>query len=95
MSARSGSISGIALIESTSTLVEVSPNPGSGLFQVRTTDGASIDELVVFDARGELVLRIQNGSDTMVADLSEQPVGVYLLNVYSNNRKGMIKVIKQ
>ncbi len=68
--------------------ITISPNPTNGLVHIESDDIVSVE---VFDLAGTL---IHNGSSTDI-DLSEQPQGIYLMNIKTKNSTTNHKIIKQ
>jgi|GEM_PF-3455070 len=79
----------------------VSPNPGSGLFDVRLNSPRNKPLrvlLTVNDLAGKGLYQKQieiNGSHTERIDLSQQPVGLYLLNAAIENQQIQLRLIRQ
>lgn len=58
------------------------PNPSHGLVKIVGVDGASFDEVMVFDAMGQLVHIVQRFIPSDEVDLSRLPRGIYQLQAH-------------
>jgi hypothetical protein len=90
-----GTISGIGLEENAANNVQVYPNPSNGIFTLANTQLTNA-EYTVLDLNGRV---LKNGAlqGTQVnIDLTENPSGIYVLQVTSNGEKlGTTKLIKE
>lgn len=78
--------------ESLSTFIKISPNPSSGNLSILNEMGI-IDEVLVFDALGQLILKKDgNGSEQMELLLHEK-TGIYFITVISDKRRATKKVM--
>lgn len=74
-------------------LLSVYPNPTNGNIYIELA-GTPIDEVLVYNATGELVLQQTfNGTVQAVLDLSELPAGVHLLRTQSNGKWHQSRVV--
>jgi hypothetical protein len=76
--------------------IHISPNPGSGKFQIEVDDvkmkGAAI---TIYNAVGEkrMQLKLENGMRTV--DLSSEPDGIYFITIGTNGAAGTKRLIIQ
>lgn len=77
--------------------VTVSPNPTKGKLRVSIPAVSELKayRLSVCDASGRLVLRRQAKSPVTVLDLTNRPLGIYLLHLDMDGRKETHKIIKE
>jgi subtilisin-like proprotein convertase family protein len=77
--------------------LQVSPNPGKGLFQLHMLQAPENLLIDAFDATGRLLLqqRLQNpaGEWNAAIDLTTQPAGLYWLRLSAQGQSGAVKVI--
>jgi len=76
--------------------ITITPNPSSGIFNVSINgfcDFEKINEICIYDVRGNLLFKKQNIKTTSV-DLSNNPNGVYFLKVSSNSSIKYFKLIR-
>lgn len=72
-------------------LIKISPNPSTGIFNLDFQEQFNFQ---VYDLFGKLVLE-GNGSGQTSIDLTDQPSGIYLLKVDSENGTSSIRLAKQ
>jgi hypothetical protein len=86
---------GINIITSNENLMEVFPNPSSGIFSLRLKDvNDKIIEIQVEDIFGTKVLSDKNFASTL--DISNEPQGIYFVHVKTQRKKMFAaKVIKE
>ncbi len=72
---------------------QVFPNPGDGLFFVRS--GNIISQIEVVNVLGEKVYFSKINADKSEIDLSKEPPGVYLVWVKTNEGTAVRKIIKE
>lgn len=70
----------------------VSPNPASGLFQVRFSQPAG--EVTVYSLTGKLVFHNNDSGNNLQIDLKDQPSGVYLMKVGNAVRTDYVRLVK-
>jgi len=71
--------------------VKVFPNPASGVFYIEAKE--AVEKISVFNSRGELVLE-QRGS-TGEVDISDQPAGLYFLQLKTGQKIVTKKILKR
>ncbi len=73
--------------------LSVYPNPSNGVFTIELTDASA--NVVITNAIGEFVtqMTVVNGLNTL--DLQHEADGVYFINVTSENKQQVIKIVKQ
>lgn len=70
----------------------VYPNPVS--HNVTVKNGKMIDELKIFDMQGKLCLHLSPKQEIVNIDISSFPVGIYFLQIISNNKVSTSKIVK-
>lgn len=77
--------------------VKIYPNPTKGLLKVSISGLKSTDKcsLGVFTMTGVKVMSCNTNTDNVDIDLSNRPVGVYLLKITINNNSTTWKIIKE
>lgn len=77
--------------------ITVSPNPGKGIYEVRLNSGddRAMKAIKVFNITGQSIFYADANSRLYVLDLSEQPPGIYYLQVFDNDTCYSSKLIKQ
>lgn len=70
-------------LRATDNTIKVYPNPTSGNIWVESQ--FDIQEIAIFNALGKLALNISAGSDSLEADLSDLPSGLYRLRIETAN----------
>jgi hypothetical protein len=76
-----------------SKAIVVYPNPSSSVLNLALSNNDSIDEVVVTDLAGKIVLR--QGQTTNQINIQDLSDGMYLLQVFSENGKYQTKFVKQ
>ena len=73
----------------------VYPNPGTGKFFIKLLEGTivSIGTIEVYNLLGEMVLNNKMQNNITAIDLSQQPNGVYFLNIKTENGDFVQKLI--
>lgn len=72
--------------------IKVYPNPTSDFLTIASR--AIIDQVLVYNVYGQLVLTGYGLDNEMTLDFSGMAAGVYILNAYSGNSRQMIRIIK-
>jgi hypothetical protein len=75
------------------TNVSVYPNPATDVLYINLS--SSIYSIAVTNVIGEIVLKLENKSNTTSLSLSELKQGIYSLLVTSNDKQKQIKFVKQ
>jgi hypothetical protein len=78
--------------------LNVSPNPSNGLFELKINSSSAMSgNLKVTDMLGKVVMlenNIQvNGTYTKTLDMTNMPVGIYLLNITTDGKQNTYKLI--
>jgi hypothetical protein len=73
--------------------ISVYPNPATDVLYINLS--SSIYSIAVTNVIGEIVLKLENKSNTTSLSLSELKQGIYSLLVTSNDKKKQIKFVKQ
>jgi hypothetical protein len=66
------------------------PNPANNILHFRS--GKSIENVEITDLSGKILMYSEN---PVTMDISKLPAGIYLLNVYVDNKKGVYRLIKK
>ena len=77
--------------------IRIYPNPTKGILKVEitpATEGSPI-HIQMYDMWGRIFVNEQNASPFTDLDISDQPAGTYILNIFSDNRNTQWKIIKQ
>ncbi|MGQ1948816.1 T9SS type A sorting domain-containing protein [Geofilum sp. OHC36d9] len=74
--------------------IKIYPNPSTGLFYFISNDETQV-QISVYNSNGSLIIHDNIVSNKWVIDLSDQPSGIYVLKVFSNNKMLTNKLIKQ
>ncbi len=83
------------MAEDLQSQVTVSPNPTTGIVNIRTThlyEGGLTCK--VFDTSGKSIIQKEGTEISMTLDLSDHPNGLYLLQVIHEEKKATWKIIK-
>ncbi len=77
--------------------IKIYPNPTKGHLRV---DIANLAErqtaaVQVYDLRGQMLMQVQNISQSTTLNLSEQPKGTYLLKITAGGKTATWKIIKE
>jgi hypothetical protein len=71
------------------------PNPSSGIFSIKLESANAKKQLSVYNTLGELVFSSIETAPEFTIDLSAQPAGIYLVNVFDGKNLVSKKVIKE
>ena len=83
----------IGLDETKESLVQVQPNPSTGLFNILFGENAN-GTVVITDATGRIIgTEVVNGS-TKAIDLTSAVTGIYYFTIQTENLEKVIRVIK-
>ena len=77
-----------------SKTISIHPNPNNGEFELSFND-FQIEKINIFNLLGELVFQKGFSQDQSKIDLSNQPAGIYLLEVIGENTKIFKKIVKE
>ncbi len=70
------------------------PNPTSGLYTIRSTNGEAIESITINQLNGSVVQNISlAGTNVYNIDLSNYRDGIYILKVQSQHKTSVIKVV--
>jgi peptidoglycan/xylan/chitin deacetylase (PgdA/CDA1 family) len=85
----------IEKIESTEIKVNVYPNPNNGIFTVDFGNQSDKEKSIfISDLYGHEIKRVNSASSKESIDVSNQPSGIYVVQILSNNRLKTIKIVK-
>jgi polyhydroxybutyrate depolymerase len=76
-----------------SRLFEINPNPGNGIFNIRTKKNDLISKIQVFNSGGDTIFTAQLNSDTYRLDMSGYPEGAYFVRLQQSDRSSTEKII--
>lgn len=86
---------GISVLNSSNSSILVYPNPGSGLFYVKSTEYAN-SEIEVYNSIGQLILKQDLSSEVTSLNLTTYASGIYTLRVKTNNSSlQLFKLVKE
>ncbi len=73
------------------------PNPTEGAFTLEIKGKEKTSQLIITNALGQVIEieKVSDGKDYLQLNLSNQPSGMYLLNVVSNNSYSTFKIVKR
>ena len=74
-----------------STSFAVFPNPSTGNFYV---EGSGKYSIRIFDSTGRLIISKEMLENRSLVDISNQPTGIYILQIMANAEMRTIKVVK-
>lgn len=74
--------------------IKIYPNPSTGLFYFISSEETQV-QISIYNSNGSLIIHDNIVSNKWVIDLSDQPSGIYVLKVFSNNKTLTNKLIKQ
>ena len=75
--------------------VSIYPNPSEGIFNIFLNDVSALKELQILDLTGRIIY-VQNKLNKIIdVDISSYPAGMYYLVLLGENRKEVVKMIKQ
>lgn len=81
----------VGLEENQESQIQISPNPGKGIFTVSSETGTEYT-IDVFSPEGKPVAFVQHAN---MIDLSAFPSGVYLVTIHSENRNTTQRLVKE
>ena len=75
--------------------LEIYPNPSSGVFKIDFFEEL-FSQVQIFDLTGKEIKNIWlvNNPNSITLDLTDQPAGIYLINIVSEDKIETIKVNK-
>ncbi|MBS1616174.1 MAG: T9SS type A sorting domain-containing protein [Bacteroidetes bacterium] len=73
----------------------ITPNPGSGLFQISTQAAAPIEAIAVYNLPGQLIFTAKPLAPQATIDLSTQPKGLYIIKLRCAQQELTQKLIVQ
>ncbi len=83
------------LLELDGDQVNVLPNPSSGIFHVKATEGLTIESFFVMDVNGKVIISKEEGlNNETTVDLSWYENGIYILTIQTSKGKISKKLIK-
>lgn len=75
--------------------ISIYPNPGTGNFTLSFNDEAEKD-ILIYDMLGNVIINVQRSTSQIVMiDISEQPAGIYLVQVINGENTITKKIIKE
>jgi hypothetical protein len=72
---------------------QVYPNPSKGIFTVKIGDAGEFTYRI-FNSQGNTILNEQNGKNSVTIDLSNQPNGIYYMEIQSDHSYKLVKLQK-
>ncbi len=86
---------GILPANKTALNIEVTPNPGSGIFNINFSDPASEHIIEIYSSLGQLLLSKTPVSENTLIDLQNNSPGLYYLVVKGPSDYSTMKIIKE
>lgn len=80
--AKMGTASGVEELNNDNDQVQIYPNPGTGIFSLKTE--TSISKIEIINLVGEL---IYSSTDTEMINISDKPKGIYFIRAEDKNKK--------
>jgi len=75
--------------------VTLYPNPSGDLINIKSKDNTGVERIEVFDVRGQKVMdKNLHNSESTVA-LKQLAAGLYSVKVYTANKQGVVRLVKQ
>jgi len=72
--------------------VSIYPNPTKGII---TIEGEDIQQIIIYDIQGKIVLNKQKQSNIIITDISNYSKGIYFIKAICSNNIVVKKIIKQ
>jgi hypothetical protein len=94
LAAKTGQITSIALLESGTKDIAVFPNPSNGIYFVKLNEQTAINHYQIFNQEGKLILENSTSSEEFKIDLTNQPKGIYFLEVKTDKGSLTKKLVK-
>lgn len=79
----------------TTSKINISPNPGSGIFNIVSDERFSKADIKVYNCIGETVHTSTSSSSNVLLDLSAQKKGIYFLQILSDKNILLQKIVLQ
>ncbi len=75
--------------------ISMYPNPGSGIYHIFASQGAT--SVKIYNSTGSLVLDKQSDfiTGSVTIDISEHPAGIYFIELATNSKRSVGKIIKE
>jgi len=77
--------------------ISVTPNPTKGILQIQISNANTLQgaEIRLYSPQGTLIRQVNNLSEITTLDISDQPNGIYIMQVVLNNKEiSTWKIIK-
>jgi hypothetical protein len=85
---------GMENINGAAAAISVYPNPNSGVFTIEVS-GAEKADLVITNVLGEVVLSEKLSQEKTQVNIEQLKNGIYFVEIYQNNSKKTVKLIKE
>ena len=82
----------LSVNESTEINLEIYPNPGTGIFHIRSSE--PVEEVSVYSISGVLIAQQINPAKNWELDLTNQQKGIYILTTKNGNKLSHSKLMK-
>ena len=78
-------------------LLKIYPNPTTGLLKVEISNlpEGQTAEIFLYSMSGKLISSFKNISNTVSINISNQPAGIYVMNIIAGNYRTEWKIIKK
>ena len=88
---------GIRQIQKEYSPITVYPNPGNDVFQLKNEDFIKIKSIAIYNSTGQLIksMVVDKQADNQSFNLSSCPVGLYFIEVNTDNQRYVKKIIKE
>ncbi len=69
------------------------PNPATDFITIKSQE--KIENISIFNLEGQQVIEKQAGDNQITLDISDLPLGIYLMKVQTSNRSTTVKIVKK
>jgi len=84
-----------SLVENSKSNVKIFPNPTNGYFSIDLGESYTAITITITDLKGRVIQSNTYNESQLLSLKLEEPAGVYLLMIESENKETLIKLIKE